>query len=206
MTRHLSLSQLTLLVVGIFLIGSLLILLIYVLHKAFQRQREAGNSKRASPRPPDEAAFAVATMQSVIAGLRAREKELREMLHDAEQRAEASARTLEGVVREMPLGLMVFNREGFLTLSNAAMRALLGIDTWSRRRYTEILGTESQLTAWIRECLETGKTYTREGLECTTPHGETRTLGVFLSPCHGKDGQVESAVCLVASLEDGPHS
>ena len=84
MTRHLSPSQVTLLVVGIFLIGSLLILLIYVLHKAFQRQRES--------------------------------------------------------------------------------------------------------------------------LEDATPHGETRTLGVFLSPCQGKDGQVESAVCLVASLEDGPHS
>jgi hypothetical protein len=62
MTRHLSLGQLTLLVVGIFLIGSLLILLIYALHTAFRRQREAGDSKRASPRPPDEAAFAMATI------------------------------------------------------------------------------------------------------------------------------------------------
>jgi PAS domain-containing protein len=206
MTRHLSLSQLTLLVVGIFLIGGLLILLIYVLHKAFQRQREAGDSKRASPRSPDEAAFAMATMQSVIAGLRSREKELRELLHDAEQRAEPRARTLESIVREMPMGLMVFNREGFLTLSNPAVRALLGIDTWSRRRYTEILGTESQLTAWIRECLETGKTCKREGLEYVTPRGETRTLGVFLSPCHGRDGQVESAVCLLTNLEDARHS
>ena len=84
MTPHLSLSQLTLLVVGIFLIGGLLILLIYVLHKAFQRQRDS--------------------------------------------------------------------------------------------------------------------------LEDATPRGETRTLGVFLSPCHGRDGQVENAVCLVASLEDIPHS
>ena len=84
MTRHLSPSQVTLLVVGIFLIGSLLILLIYVLHKAFQRQRES--------------------------------------------------------------------------------------------------------------------------LEDATPHGETHTLGVFLSPCHGKDGQVENAVCLLTNLEDARHS
>jgi PAS domain-containing protein len=205
MTRHLSVSQLTLLVVGIFLIGGLLILLIYVLHKAFQRQREAGGSKRNSSRPPDEAAFAMATMQSVIAGLRAREKELREQLHDAEQRAEAGARTLESVIRDLPLGLMIFNRDGFIALSNSAVRALLGIDTWSRRRYTEILGAESQLTAWIRECLETGRTQ-RESLEYVTPRGETRNLGVFLSPCRGRDGQVESAVCVVTNLEDIPHS
>lgn len=200
MTRHLCLSQLTILVGGVILIAGLLILLFYVLHKAFQRQRNTSGLKPPSPRPADEAAFAMATVQSVIAGLKAREKELTKQLRDAEQRADAAARALESVMREVPMGLMVFNREGFLTQSNPAVRALLGIDTWSRRRYTEILGPESPLALYIRECLEMGKSCKREAVEHVTPIGRTRILEMSLWPCYDRGGQVEGAVCLLTDL------
>jgi PAS domain S-box-containing protein len=202
MTRHLSLNQLTLLVVGFLLLAGLLILLLYAVHKMFQRHREQSGSKLSPARPADDTAFALATMQSLITGLKARERELQERFHGAEQRAEASARFLETVAHEIPVGLMIVDREGFLTLSNPAVRALLGIDTWSRRRYPEILGPESQLAGCIRACLQTGNRYEREAIECVTPHGETRALEMSLTPVCSQSGQVEGAVCLLADLEE----
>jgi PAS domain-containing protein len=201
MTRDFSLSQLTILVGGTIVLGGLLILLIYVLHKAFQRQRSGeADLKPASPRAANEAAFALATVQSVIAGLKAREKELTKQLQEAEQRAEAAARTLESVGREIPLGLMLFSRDGFLTLSNPAAHALLGIDTWSRRRYPELLQPESPLTQYIRECLETGKSQKHQRVEHVTPEAQTRILEVCLSPWHDRKGQVAGVICLLAEV------
>lgn len=200
MTRNFSLSQLTIVVGGTIVLGGLLILLIYVLHKAFQRRRSEADLKPASPRAANEAAFALATVQSVIAGLKAREKELAKQLQEAGQRAEAAARTLESVGREIPLGLMLFSRDGFLTLSNPAAHALLGIDTWSRRRYPELLQPESPLTQYIRECLETGKSQTHERVEYVTPEAQTRILEVCLSPWHDRKGQVTGVICLLAEV------
>jgi PAS domain-containing protein len=201
MARHLSVNQLTLLVVGFLLLGGLLVLLVYAVHKLFQRQREPSGLKPTPGRPVDDTAFALATMQSVITGLRAREKELKELLHDAEHRAQTSAQLLESVAREIPVALLVVDRAGFLTLSNPAVRALLGIDTWSRRRYLEILGPESQLAGSIRACLGTGKRSEREAIQYVSPRGETRALEVSLYPVCSQTGQVESAVCLLANLE-----
>jgi PAS domain-containing protein len=200
MTRDFSLSQLTIVVGGTIVLGGLLILLIYVLHKGFQRQRSEADLKPASPRAANEAAFALATVQSVIAGLKAREKELAKQLHEAEQRAEAAARTLESVGREIPLGLMLFSRDGFLTLSNPAAHALLGIDTWSRRRYPELLHPESPLTQYIRECLATGKSQKHQRVEYVTPEAQTRILEVCLSPWHDRKGQVAGVICLLAEV------
>ena len=201
MTRHLSLNQLTLLVVGFLLLGGLLALLIYAVHKLFQRHRDESGLQLSPGRPADDTAFALATMQSVITGLRARERELKELLHDAEQRAETSAQLLESVAREIPVALLVIDRGGFLTLSNPTVRTLLGIDTWSRRRYPEILGPESQLADCIRACLETGKRCEHEAIEYVTPRGETRALEVSLAPVCTQSGQVEGAVCLFTNLE-----
>jgi PAS domain-containing protein len=200
MTRNPSLGQLTILVGGAIVLGGLLILLIYVLHKAFQRQRNEADLGAAIPRAANEAAFALATVQSVIAGLKAREKELTKQLHEAEQRAEATARTLESVGQEIPLGLMLFSRDGFLTLSNPEARALLGIDTWSRRRYTELFHPQSPLTQYIRDSLETGKSQKHQRLEYAASEAQTRLLEVSLSPWHDRNGQVAGVICLLAEV------
>ena len=201
MTRHLSVPQLTLVVVGLVLTAGVLLLLLYAVHKLFERERQQRKGRLAAPRPADETAFALATMQGVITGLRAREKELKELLQDAERRASTSARFLENVVREVPLGILLVNREGFLALSNPAVRVLLAVDTWSRRRYPEVLGPESPLTACIRECLEAGRKYEREPVEYVTPTGETCLLQVSVSPVCSQDGQVGGALCLLTRVE-----
>lgn len=129
MTQNLSMSQLTLLVGGALLIGGLLVLVIYLLHKTLRSRLKPSDLTPKAPRPANQATFMAATFQSAIASMKAREKELSESLRAAELRAEENLRILETIAREMPGGLMIFNREGLIALSNSAVRSLVGIDT-----------------------------------------------------------------------------
>ncbi len=199
---HLSKPRLSLLIGSSLMLVGLLGVGIFALHKTFQQQRANLDLHSNSPRTGNDATFAMATMQGVIAKMKAQERELTGLRRAAEQRARESTRISENIIREMPSGLMVFNREGFITAANPAVRTLLGVDTWSRRRYPEILGPESGLAAHIRECLETGKTTTRETIEYTTPRGDVRFLGMSLSSFHGPGGEVDGAVCLLSDLTE----
>lgn len=200
MGQKLSLTQLALLSGGILLMVGFFIFLIYALHKAFQRQRNKAPMNPVKPCPCDDAAFVTAAMQGVIARLKVREKELNDLLREVQQRAESSSQILEAVVRELPAGLMVFDRQGFLTLSNRGVHQLLGIDTWSRRRYPEILGPGSQMAIRIRECLKNGKSCRGESVACRAVNGESRTLSLSVSPCSNRRGQLQGAVCLLTRL------
>jgi PAS domain S-box-containing protein len=202
MSHPLPLSQITLLVGGAVVLGGLLVFMVYLVHKTLKDQRKQDEFVPKSPRPQDEANFATATLQGVITRMKEQGKELVELRQAAERRARESARLSENVLREMPNALMVFNREGFITTANPAVRKLLGVDTWARRRYPEILGHESPLTRRLEECLESGKTVGHETLAYPTPAGETRVLGVSLSPLHSANGEVEGAICLLTDLTE----
>jgi len=199
---HLSKPRLSLLIGSSIMLVGLLGLGFYLLHKTFQEQRADLDLSSKSPRVENEATFAMATMQGVIARMKEQERELTGLRRAAEQRERESTRISENIIREMPSGLMVFNRQGFITAANPAVRTLLGVDTWSRRRYPEILGADSSLATQIRECLETGKTTTRETIEYTTPRGDVRLLGMSLSSFHGPGGEVDGAVCLLSDLTE----
>ena len=197
MARNLTTIQVALILGAILLVAGLFVLLVYLLHRAFERQRKESSLSPVRPRPADEAAFVTAAMQGVIAKMKAREAELNDLLREAEQRAETSSRALEAIVREFPAGLMVISQEGFLELSNPAVRTILGIDTWSRRRYTEILGAESPVARLVRQCLESGKSCRIESVNVPVSGGPTRTLSIIVSPCRGRGGQPQGAVCFV---------
>jgi PAS domain S-box-containing protein len=175
-------------------------LAVYLIHRLFKQSRETPDFNPRTPRAEDETGFAMATMQAVITRMKEQERELSELRRQAEQRAKESARLSENIIREMPSGVLVFNREGFITTANPAVRTMLGVDIWSRRRYPEILGPESGLAGLIRDCLESGKTVTRETVEVRTAQGETRVLGMSLSPFHGPASEIEGAVCLLTDL------
>lgn len=203
MKPQLSPGQLVLLVGGTLLVGILLAVLIYAAYKMLRREKKEEEWKPARPRGQDDAAFMVGAMQGIITRLKTQEKALTEHLRQAEQRAEASEQKLGMILREMPLGVLMFNREGFLVLANPAARVMLEIDTWSRRRYPEILGPESALAGRIGECLETGKACKEEGLEYRTASGNAKALDVSLTPYSGSNGQREGVLCL---LDDGSRS
>jgi signal transduction histidine kinase len=202
LTHHFSVSQLTLLVGGAVTTGALLILMVYFLHKIIRNRREAPDFEPKSPRLQDESSFAMATLQGVIARMKEQEKELRELRQQAEKRARETARLSENVLREMPNGLMTFDREGFLTAVNPALRRLLAVDIWARRRYPEILKNQSALAAYVRDCLEVGKTVAQQTLEYALASGEPRTLTVSVSPLHADGGEIDGALCLLTDLTE----
>jgi len=195
--RNLNPLQITLLLGAGLVIVGLTAFLLYVIHKAFRQQRHPEDFRPTSPKSGDESSILLASMQGVLSRMKARERELEALLREAEQHADSSTRTLEAVVRDLTVGLLILTRDGFLALANPVAREFLGVDTWSRRRYPEILGAESPLALQLRSALEGGASLRTEAVEYRTPNGIVLLLEVTLSPFYGRSGQVEGAVCLL---------
>lgn len=179
-------------------------LIVYLMRKSFQTRREEnqGKSEASAPRTENPSAFMAASMQAVIQQLREQEKEL-ERLHKIErERAEQTERLSEEVTRNMPAGLLVVNATGIISTSNPAAEQVLGIRGLAFRRYSEALGESSQLTKLLAECLATGKIFRREEVEHVPPAGDTRNLGVTISPIQRGGGKISGVICLLTDLTE----
>ena len=176
----------------------------FLLRKFFQSRREEQKTEFATsaPRTENPSAFMAASMQGVIQKLREQEKEL-ERLHKIEkERAEQTERLSEEVTRNMPAGLLVVNATGIISSSNPAAEQVLGIRGLGFRRYSEALGEDSGLTKLVAECLSTGKIYRREEVEHIPPAGDTRHLGVTISPIRRGTESISGAICLLTDLTE----
>ena len=179
-------------------------LVVYLLRRFFQSTKEEHKEQiRASgPRTENASAFVAASMQGVIQRLREQEKEL-ERLHKIErERAEQTERLSEEVTRNMPAGLVVVNATGIISSSNPAAEQVLGIRGLGFRRYSEALGQNSALTRLVAECLETGRIFRREEVEYVPPAGDTRHLGVTISPIRRSEGKISGVICLLTDLTE----
>src|SRR2546428_416660 len=179
-------------------------LIVYLMRKSFQSRREEyhGESGENSPRTENASAFMTASMQGVIQQLREQEKEL-ERLHKIEkERAEQTERLSEEVTRNMPAGLVVVNATGIISSSNPAAEQVLGIRGLGFRRYSEALGASSEMTKLIAECLSNGRIFRREVVEHIPPAGDTRRLGVTISPIRRGEGKISGAICLLTDLTE----
>src|SRR5215467_744006 len=179
-------------------------LAVYLLRKFFQSSKEEQKESVATSAPSTEnaSAFMAASMQAVIRQLREQEKEL-ERLHKLEkERAEQTERLSEEVTRNMPAGLVVVNATGIISSSNPAAEQVLGIRGLGFRRYSEALGEDSQLSKLVEECLETGRIFQREEVEHIPPAGDTRHLGVTISPIRRGEGKISGVICLLTDLTE----
>jgi len=179
-------------------------LMVFLLRRFFQNTRESQKEEIGAsvPRTENASAFMTASMQGVIQQLREQEKEL-ERLHRAErERAEQTERLSEEVTRNMPAGLLVVNATGIISSSNPAAEQVLGIQGLGFRRYSEALCVSSDLTKLIAECLATGKIFRREEVEHIPPAGDTRHLGVTISPIRREAGKISGVICLLTDLTE----
>jgi len=177
---------------------------VYLLRRFFQSSKEEQKESVATSAPSTEnaSAFMAASMQGVIQQLREQEKEL-ERLHKIEkERAEQTERLSEEVTRNMPAGLVVVNATGIISSSNPASEQVLGIRGLGFRRYSEVLGQDSALTKLVAECLETGRIFRREEVEHVPPAGDTRHLGVTISPIRRGEGKINGVICLLTDLTE----
>jgi len=187
---------------GIIFLGVLI--LTVVLLRRMMASSESGSAaeKAPIPRADNEPAFMTASMQAVIQRLREQEKEL-ERLHKIErERAESTARFSEEVTRNMPAGLLVVGANGLITSSNPAAEQALGIKTLAFRRYSEVLGDSSKISALIEQCLSHSTVFRREQAAHLAPDGTHRELGVTISPIRRGQEKATGAICLLSDLTE----
>src|SRR6266853_820805 len=179
-------------------------LVVFLMRKFLQSKREEHKEefKTSGPGTENPSAFMAASMQGVIQQLREQEKEL-ERLHRIErERAEQTERLSEEVTRNMPAGLLVVNATGIISSSNPAAEQALGIRGLGFRRYSEALGASSEMTKLIAECLSSGRIFRREEVGHIPPAGDTRRLGVTISPIRRGKGKISGAICLLTDLTE----
>lgn len=177
---------------------------VYLLRKFFQstRDQQVEEFKPSGPRTENPSAFMAASMQGVIKQLREQEKELERLHRIEKERAALTERLSEEVTRNMPAGLVVVNATGIISSSNPAAEQVLGIRGLGFRRYSEALGEASGLTVLIAECLSSGKIFRREEVEHEPPAGDTRHLGVTISPIRRGEGKISGVICLLTDLTE----
>ena len=183
---------------------ALLGIIFFLLRRFFQSTQESHQADvtMATPRTENPSAFMTASMHGVIRQLRDQEKEL-ERLHKIErERAENTERLSEEVTRNMPAGLVVVNATGIISSANPAAEQVLGIQTLGFRRYSEVLGEKSELTRLVGECLTKGSIFRREQVEHEAPGGESRLLGVTISPIRRGTEKINGAICLLTDLTE----
>ena len=196
--RNALLLPIILLVVLLF---SAVLFISYMVRRFFQGAREKEDAP-ARPAEAGESAFAAASVQAVIQKLREQEREL-ERLHRVErERAQQTERLSDAVTRHMPTGLIVVGANFLVNLSNPAAEAALGVGALQYRRYSDLLGPDSRLTTLLGACLREGQTFQREEIDHRTSSGETRHLGVTISPVGKAQGRVTGALCLMSDLTE----
>jgi two-component system nitrogen regulation sensor histidine kinase GlnL len=176
---------------------------VFVVRRFASRDGQSRNDlSTPTPHSDNPAAFMAASMQAVIQKLRDQEKEL-EALHRAErERAQQTERLSEAVTHNMPAGLLLVNSAGLVTSANPAAEAALGVKALGFRRYSEVLGENSQLSQLIAACLDQGRTFRREEVEYMAPSRELRQLGVTISPILRGSSEVTGAICLLSDLTE----
>src|SRR6266700_8133940 len=177
-------------------------LVVFLMRRFFRRTREEKEFKTGAPRTENPSAFMAASMQGVIQQLREQEKELERLHRIEKERAEQTERLSEEVTRNMPAGLVVVNAAGIISSSNPGAEHVLGIRGLGFRRYSEALGASSGLTKLIGECLSTGTIFRREEVEHLPPAGDTRHLGVTISPIRRGEGKISGVICLLTDLTE----
>src|SRR5256884_2816866 len=179
-------------------------LVVYLMRKFFQSNREPHKEqfKTSGPRTENPSAFMAASMQGVIQQLREQEKELERLHRIEKERAEQTERLSEEVTRNMPAGLLGVNATGIISSSNPAAEQALGIRGLGFRRYNEALGASSGVSRLIAECLASGTIFRRGQVEHIPPAGDTRHLGVTISPIRRGEGKISGAICLLTDLTE----
>src|SRR5260370_12495270 len=102
----------------------------------------------------------------------------------------------------MPAGLLVVNATGIISSSNPAAEQAVGIRGLGFRRYSGALGGSSRMYTRIAGCLANGTIFRREQVEHIPPAGDTRHLGVTISPIRRGEGKISGAICLLTDLTE----
>ena len=80
---------------------------------------------------------------------------------------------------------------------------MLGVDTYARRRYPEVLGPESPLVGLIADFLSGGEARREENLRYDSLNGRNHSLQVSVMPVQNSSRELVAVVCLLNELRPG---
>jgi signal transduction histidine kinase len=140
--------------------------------------------------------FMATALEDALARLRAQERAMAE-------RAEASERLSDEIVRSLTAGLLVVSADGAVRILNPAGRRLLRASPDAPLAdYRILLAQAPQLIAVIDESSATGKAIVRKSIEMTPAASPATHLGVTASPMLDDAGRRHGTICLFTDLTE----
>jgi signal transduction histidine kinase len=140
--------------------------------------------------------FMATALEDALAKLRAQERAMA-------QRAEASERLSDEIVRSLTAGLLVVSSDGAVRILNPAGHRLLRVSPDAPLGDCRtLLAQARQLMAVIDESSATGKAIVRKAIEMTPAASPATHLGVTASPMLDDAGRRHGTICLFTDLTE----
>ena len=199
--QNLSLSQLLPYLLGLLMVAGLMVVALYAIHKKFREGRESEPTPAPAALPRKDAEIMVDAVQQMTQKVKLLDEQVENLMQAARVYTE-QALIHQEILKEMPVGLIVFDADGFLAHANPAARTLLGIDPHARRRYPEVFGPDSSLVSLVTDCLERGTVSRSRTIGFPLLAGEPRTLSVTVAPVPNPSGGNLAAFCLLVGSSE----
>jgi PAS domain S-box-containing protein len=159
--------------------------------------------------PADEPDYLVGAFQGVLDKLRAQEDELQRLRQGRDGPGRGGLLPGDHLVGGLTSAVLAFDRDGRLTVLNAAAERLLGLEKGGAtgRRYGDLLGGTDRLVDLIGRSLKTGESFSREMITRADRAGRTTHLGAMVAPIRSRPdtaggAQGEGVLCLLADLTE----
>ena len=195
------------------------LILMKVARREITKTEDFGTARVSAENP----GFSLAAYEGVIRKLKDQEKELERLRKSERERASESASLSEAVLSNLGSGVVLFNTMSLVRQANPAAKTLMGYASpfglHARdmfRGVTAVRIPENQpsvdetsengpLVKMIELCTRQGQSFRRIEADYKTPDGQTRVLGITVSPVRSTKDEAVGAACLISDLTEITH-
>jgi PAS domain S-box-containing protein len=157
----------------------------------------------AVPDDRNNVSFVVDTFHSMVSTLKEKEKELKELKEQAEERAKSIEAYNENILKSIQSGVMTFDRQGIVVTSNAASEEILEMAEGSctGKSYYEVFGPGSWLVRLIEKTISDGRPERRGEGELSVGGGQ-KWLGAGTSLLKADDGAISGVILVFTDITE----
>jgi len=147
--------------------------------------------------------FVVDTFHSMVSTLKEKEKELKELKEQAEERAKSIEAYNENILKSIQSGVMTFDRQGIVVTSNAASEEILEMAEGycAGKSYSEVFGPDSWLARLIEKTISGGRPEKRGEGELSVGGGQ-KWLGAGTSLLKADDGAISGVILVFTDITE----
>jgi signal transduction histidine kinase len=185
------------------------------------RKQVAGDSDAKPRMSAENPGFSFAAYEGVLRRMKEQERELEQLRKADRDRASESQTVSEAVLSNLTSGVLLFNTRMLVRQANPAARSLLGYASPSGLHARDVFrnvaavrfaasdspqpqsgdGNPALLQA-LDTCLSAAVGARRIEADFRTPAGETKILGITLSPVRAPAGEPLGVACLISDLTE----